>query len=206
MSLFRFGRYIWTLFCKDVSIAVFHQWAPTFLRAAALPIAYMFFVTYYRNFSFPPSEYRNSSLNPIRNLFTDVFDSSTDLGGRDRVIFVDSSFSGGYIEELISSLADPLRDAGADVRIVSDEDDLFDLCPSSLTGLSRCFGAATFHTSPAEDPGCFWSYTARMDAGLGVSVYVDRDNNNAQKHILPFIHAIVAGIASLSGSADFPAP
>ncbi|KAL9035432.1 MAG: hypothetical protein Q9180_004865, partial [Flavoplaca navasiana] len=205
MSFFRFARHTWTLFRKDVSIVVFRQWAPTFLRALALPIAYMFFIAYCRNFFLPPSEYGIGSPNPIRDLFTDVFNSPTDLGGRNRVVFVDSGFSGGDIEDLISLLADPLRNAGADVRIVSDEDEIFDICPSSLTGLSRCFGAATFHASPTEGPGSVWSYTARMDAGLGASVYVQQDDNDAQKFVLPFIHAIDAGIATLSGSTDFPA-
>ena len=164
----------------------------------------MFFVAYCRTFFLPPSEYGIGSPNPIRDLFTDVFNSPTDLGGRNRVIFVDSGFSGGDIEELISLLADPLRDAGADVRIVSDEDEIFDICPSSLTGLSRCFGAATFRASPTEGPGGVWSYTARMDAGLGVSVYVDQNDNDAQKFVLPFIHAIDSGIATLSGNTDFP--
>ncbi|KAL8962590.1 MAG: hypothetical protein Q9193_001032 [Seirophora villosa] len=140
----------------------------------------------------------------MRDLFTDVFDSSTDLGGRNRVVFVDSGFKGGDIEALITSLADPLRNAGADVRVVSDEDEIFDICPSSLTGMSRCFGAATFRASPTEGSGGVWRYTARMDAGLGASVYVGRDDNDAQKFVLPFIHAIDAGIASLSGN-DFPA-
>ncbi|KAI4086325.1 MAG: hypothetical protein LQ344_007648 [Seirophora lacunosa] len=140
----------------------------------------------------------------MRDLFTEVFDSSTDLGGRNRVVFVDSGFKGGDIEALIKSLADPLRNAGADVRVVSDEDEIFDICPSSLTGLSGCFGAATFRASPTEGSGGVWRYTARMDAGLGASVYVGRDDNDAQKFVLPFIHAIDAGIASLSGN-DFPA-
>ncbi|KAI4288983.1 MAG: hypothetical protein L6R35_001753 [Caloplaca aegaea] len=205
MSFFRFARHTWTLFRKDVSIVVLRQWAPTFLRALALPIAYMFFIAYCRTFFLPPSEYGIGSPNPIRDLSTEVFASSTDLGGRNIVVFVDSGFSGGDIEELISLLADPLRDAGADVRIVSDEDEIFDICPSSLTGLSRCFGAATFRASPTEGLGGVWSYTARMDAGLGTSVYVDRDDNDAQKFVLPFIHAIDAGIATLSGSTDFPA-
>ncbi|KAL8919554.1 MAG: hypothetical protein Q9208_006746 [Pyrenodesmia sp. 3 TL-2023] len=206
MGFFRFGRHTWTLFRKDVSIVVFHQWAPTFLRAVALPIAYMFFVAYCRTFFLPPSEYGIGSPNPIRNLFTEVFDSSTDLGGRNRVVFVNSGFEGGQIDDLISLLAEPLRDAGADVRTVSDEDDLFDLCPSSLTGLSRCFGAATFQASPTEGRGGIWSYIARMDYGLGVSVYVNQDDNDAQKFALPFVHAIDAGIASLSSITDFPAP
>ncbi|KAI4190445.1 MAG: hypothetical protein LQ346_004915 [Caloplaca aetnensis] len=166
----------------------------------------MFFIAYCRTFFLPPSEYGISSPNPIRDLFTEVFDSSTDLGGRERVVFVNSGYSGRQIDELITLLAKPLRDAGADVRIVSDEDALFDLCPSSLTGLSRCFGAATFEASPTEGPGGVWSYVARMDAGLGVSLYVNRDDNDAQKFVLPFIHVIDAGIASLSGSIGLPAP
>lgn len=206
MGVFRLARQTWTLTRKDLSIVLRHQWLSTFLRAVALPIAYMFFIAYCRNFFLPPSEYGiASSPNPIRDLTTQVFNSSTSLGGRNRVVFVNNGFTGGPIEQLINGLTDRLEAAGAEVRILDGEDDLFDVCPSSLTGLSSCYGAVTFRGSPTEGPAGVWSYTARSDFGLGLSPYVNRDDNDAQVFVLPFIHAIDAGIAEIEGVA-FPRP
>ena len=128
----------------------------------------MFFIAYCRTFFLPPSEYGIGSPNPIRDLFTEVFNSSTDLGGRNRVVLVDSGFSGGDIEELIALLADPLRDAGADVRIVSDEDEIFDICPSSLTGLSRCFGADRHVRNQYLDSTLTIDYVADLVWGMNL--------------------------------------
>ncbi|KAI6885082.1 putative ABC transporter, partial [Hortaea werneckii] len=193
----------YTLTRKDLTIVAWHKWFSTFLRALALPIAYMFFIAYCRNFFLPPAEYGIGSWNPIRNLTTEVFGSDTSLGGRNRVIFVNNGYTGGQIDQLIETLAVPLRDAGADVRILSDDEDLFEICESSLRGFSGCYAAATFRSSPTEGSGGVWSYTARVDGGLGFSPFVNSADNAAQIYALPFVNAIDAGIAALSG-ADFP--
>lgn len=205
MGLTRLARQTWTLTRKDLSIVVRHQWLSTFLRAVALPIAYMFFIAYCRNFFLPPSEYGIGSPNPIRDLTTEVFDSSTSLGGRNRVVFVNNGFTGGSIEQLINSLTGPLEAAGADVRILDNEEELFDVCSSTLTGFTRCYGAVTFRGSPTEGNTGIWSYTARSDFGLGISPYVNRADNDAQVFVLPFIHAIDAGIAEIEG-VSLPRP
>ncbi|RMY79480.1 hypothetical protein D0863_00083 [Hortaea werneckii] len=192
-----------TLTRKDLTIVAWHKCFSTFLRALALPIAYMFFIAYCRNFFLPPSEYGIGSWNTIRNLTTEVFGSDTSLGGRNRVIFVNNGYTGGQIEQLIERLAVPLRDAGADVRILSDDEDLFEICESSLRGFSGCYAAATFRSSPTEGSGGVWSYTARVDGGLGYSPFVNSADNAAQIYALPFVNAIDAGIAALSG-VDFP--
>lgn len=191
-------RQIVTLSYKDLKLVVWHHGPSTFFRALALPIAYMFFIAYVRNFFLPPSEYGIGSPNPVRGLTTEVFNSSTNLGGRDRVVFINNGFAGGQIEALIDLLATPLEAAGADVRRLSNEYELFTICQSSLSGLSRCYGAVTFEGSPTEGSGV-WSYTARADFGLGFTPYVDRDTNDAQVFVLPFVRAIDAGIAALSG-------
>ena len=193
----------WTLTKKDLMILVRRRWLSTFLRAVALPIAYMFFIAYVRNFFLPPSEYGFGFPRPVRNLTTEVFGSDLGLGGRDRVVFIHNSFRGGQVEDLIDILAPPLEQAGADVRIAASDDELFEVCRSSLRGLSRCYAAATFHSSPTEGPGGVWSYTARADFALGYSVWVDRPTNDAQVYVLPFVHAIDSGIATLS-STTFP--
>jgi len=198
----RLGRQIWTLSKKDLTIVLWRSWFSTFLRAVALPIAYMFFIAYVRNFFLPPSEYGvASSYNQIRDIATEVFNSSTSLGGRNRVVFVNEGSTGGQIDTLIERLATRLSDAGAEVHRISDENELFDLCPSTLTGLSPCYGAVSFESSPTE--GGVWAYTARADFGLGLSPYVNSADNDAQVFVLPFVHAIDAEIAAIEG-VQFP--
>lgn len=202
MAFMRLGRQVWTLFKKDLTIVLWHSWFSTFLRAVALPIAYMFFIAYVRNFFLPPSEYGvASSYNPIRDITTEVFNSSTSLGGRNRVVFVNEGSAGGEIGTLIERLAARLSDAGAEVHRISDENELFDLCPSTLTGLSPCYGAVSIQSSPSE--GGVWAYTARADFGLGLSPYINSADNDAQVFVLPFVHAIDAEIAAIEG-VTFP--
>jgi ATP-binding cassette subfamily A (ABC1) protein 3 len=198
MAFVRLGRQVWTLFKKDLTIVLWRSWFSTFLRAVALPIAYMFFIAYVRNFFLPPSEYGVAlSYNPIRDIYTQVFNSSTSLGGRDRVVFVNEGSTGGQIVTLIERLATQLTEAGAEVYRISNEDELFDLCPSTLTGLSPCYGAVSFQSSPTE--GGVWAYRARADFGLGLSPYVNSADNDAQIFVLPLVHAIDAEIAAIGG-------
>jgi ABC-type multidrug transport system ATPase subunit len=117
------------------------------------------------------------------------------------VVFVNEGNTGGQIDTLIERLATRLNDAGAEVHRISDENELFDLCPSTLTGLSPCYGAVSFESSPTE--GGVWAYTARADFGLGLSPYVNSADNDAQIFVLPFVHAIDAEIAAIEG-VPFP--
>ncbi|KAI9840875.1 MAG: hypothetical protein M1837_001254 [Sclerophora amabilis] len=190
-------RQIWTLTRKNLLIALWRRWFTTPLRALILPIAFAFFLSYVRNFFLPPSNYGFGSPRPLRHLTTDAIGSAR--GSRDTVAFVHNGFRGGQIEDLIDSLATPLAEAGADVRILSGEEELFSVCRSSLSGVSGCYAAASFHSSPTEGIGDLWNYTARADASLGNGVFVDRGDNDVQVFSLPFVHAIDSGIATLSG-------
>lgn len=193
------ARQAFVLAQKDFVIVGARSWLTTVLRAIVLPIAYMFFIAYVRNFFLPPSDYGIGSPRPIRDLATDVFNSSTPLGGRNRVAFINNGFVGGQIEQLIASISGRLIQTGADVRILSTEEELYEICPSSLRGISPCYAAASFHASPTEGQGGLWNYTARADFGLGFSVFVNEPDNDAQIFVLPFIHAIDAEIASQAG-------
>ena len=189
----------WILLLKDLKIVLQRRWLSTILRAWALPIVYIIFIAYVRNFFLPPSKYGIGESRPIRDLMSEVFNSSTSLGGRDRVVFIDNGFTGGQISTLIERLSGPLRGVGVDVKVLSSDDELLTACPSSLSGSSRCFASASFRSSPTEGGSNMWSYTASIDFGLGLSVYVDRDNNAAQVYVLPFLHFIDGEIARLSG-------
>ena len=202
MGLFRQAA---VLTQKDLKIVLIRRWCSTILRAAILPVAYIIFIAYVRDFFLPPSRYGIGEPRPTRNLTTEVFNSSTSLGGRDRIAFINNGFTGGPIGTLMDRLSGSLTAVGADVRILTDEEDLLEVCQSSLSGFSRCYAAASFHSSPTEGRQGIWSYTARVDGGLGISVFVDQADNDAQVYVLPFVHAIVSEIARLSNTS-LPAP
>jgi len=138
-------------------------------------------------------------------LTTEVFNNgSTSLGGRDRVVFINGGHDNGQIDTLIERLSVPLRAVGVDVRLLRNEDQLSEICPSSLSGATRCYASASFKGSPTEGRRRRWSYTARIDASLAASVFVSRDDNAAQVYVLPFIQAIDAEIARIDGN-ELPA-
>jgi len=100
---------------------------------------------------------------------------------------------------VIDGLSQSFSQAGAVVRIVSQEDDLFTECKSSLRGSTRCYGAVSFRSSPTEGSGGLWDYLATVDFSLGFTPKVDRNDNDAQIFSLPFVHAIDSQIARVSG-------
>ncbi|KAF2090548.1 putative ABC transporter [Saccharata proteae CBS 121410] len=193
-----FIRQTWTLTRKNLLIAlVRHPWS-TILRAILLPILFMFFISYAKNFFVPPSSFGVGSSNPVRSL-TNALNAAQ--GGRDKVIFVDNGHTGGDIENLINLISAPVQAAGKTVQVVSTDNDLLTACRSSLRGVSNCYGAASFHSSPTEGSGGIWNYTLRSDGAFGDRIYVDRNDNDQEVYILPFQHYIDTQIAALSGSS-----
>ncbi|EKG18758.1 ABC transporter-like protein [Macrophomina phaseolina MS6] len=158
----------------------------------------MFFISYARNFFVPPSSFGIGSPRPVRSLENAL---NAAQGGRNKVVFVNNGLTGGDIETIITNLSDTVRSAGRLVSVVEDDIDLLTECPSSLRGVSTCFAAASFHSSPNEGVGGIWNYTLRADGAFGERIYVEEGNNDAQIYILPFQHAIDAQIASASGSS-----
>lgn len=160
----------------------------------------MLAISYVRNFFLPPSSYGIGNPRPIRDLAGDVF-SSGSVQGRSRVIFINQGHRGGQIEELIGFLSRPLEEAGADVRVLSSNDELNTACRSSLWGTSNCYGAVSFRSSPTEGQGGIWSYTVTVDFSLGFQVFVEESDSAAQVFSLPLVHAIDSGIAALSDTS-----
>ncbi|KAK0610321.1 Retinal-specific ATP-binding cassette transporter [Lasiodiplodia hormozganensis] len=188
----------WTLTKKNLLIVALRHPLSTILRAVLLPILFMFFISYAKNFFVPPSEFGIGSAAPVRSLENAL---NAAQGGRNKVVFVNNGLTGGDIETVINSIAGTVRSAGKKIAVVKTDIDLLSECPSSLRGVSTCFAAANFHSSPSEGTGGIWNYTLRADGALGERIYVEETNNDAQIYILPFQHAIDAEIASISGSS-----
>jgi len=158
----------------------------------------MFFISYIKNFFVPPSKFGIGSPVHVRN-FIDALTSSQ--GGRDTVAFVHNGHRGGDIESLIDYLSVSIRTAGKTVKLLDSDKDLLTTCRSSLRGVSGCYGAASFHSSPTEGPGGIWNYTLRSDGALNVKIYVDRHDNDAEVYVLPFQHAVDMAIANQFGNS-----
>lgn len=123
-------------------------------------------------------------------------------GARDKLVLVDNGFTGGDIEQVINEIAAPARQAGTQVEIISNEEELTTICRNSLRGTSSCIAAAVFFSSPSEGEGGGWNYSIRADGALGRTIVVDSDENDAQLYVLPLQHAIDFAIAGLDSSTD----
>lgn len=192
-----FFRQTWTLCEKTLRIVLLRHWLGTLIRALLAPVIFMFIISYAKNFFVPPSDFGVGSATPIRSL-SDALASSA--GGRDTIAFVDSGYTGGDISRIIDQLSDQITSQGKTVRKLSDEEALLEICPSSIRGVTPCFAAVVFQSSPTEGPAGFWNYTLRMDGSFGGRIYVNSDSNDAEIYALPLQHAIDSAIGSLTGA------
>ncbi|KAF2188997.1 P-loop containing nucleoside triphosphate hydrolase protein [Zopfia rhizophila CBS 207.26] len=188
-----------TLTFKNLLITLYRHWLSTPLRALILPLLFVLFLSYTRNFLSPSSQFGIGELHPIRSLPQVIGAAS---GGRDRIVFVTGGFTEGDIERVIGDVASTLRDSGINTLTLQREEELRTACVSTVRGTSRCIAAAVFYSSPTEGDGGLWNYTIRADGGLGTSIHVDTDENDAQIYTLPLQHAIDFAVSRFTSTAN----
>lgn len=193
-----FIRQTWTLCEKTLTLAVLRHWLGTAIRAFFAPIIFMFIIAYAKNFFVPPSEFGVGDPTPLRSLSDAV---GMTAGGRNTFVFVDNGFTGGAIADVIGRVSEPMRQQGLTVRTVESDTDLLTICRSSIRGVTTCFGAVEFHSSPDEGDLPIWNYTMRADGAFGQRIFVNSDTNDAQIYALPLQHAIDNAIAAQNGSS-----
>lgn len=198
-----FFKQTWVLTEKNLTIAFARHWLSTLTRAFIAPVIFFFFIAWSKNLFVPPSDFGVGDIRPIQSL-ENAIDSIT--GGRDRVVFVNNGFTGGAISEVIEEVRQPFDLGGLEVLVIEDGSDLRDICTSTIRGVSTCFGAVVFNSSPDEGNGEIWNYTIRADGALGGNIYVDQENNDQEIYILPFQHAIDDAIASRPGNEGTALP
>lgn len=204
MALF---RQTGTLINKNFKILLGRHSFNTVIWALVVPVILAALFSFLKNLLAPVALYGVGEPSPIRSLPEAL--AAADSDGRDAVIFVNSGLTGGDIDRVIESLVADVEDAGKVVERTEHEDDLQTLCKSSLRGVSRCYGAVVFHSSPSEGPGDHWNYTLRMDGALSpVNIDVESNENDAEIYVLPFQYAIDSAISGLDaddgGSSRLP--
>ncbi|KAK5137027.1 hypothetical protein LTR08_001036 [Meristemomyces frigidus] len=192
-----FFRQTWTLCEKTLRIVFFRHLLGTLVRAFIAPVIFMFIISYAKNFFVPPSDFGIGSASPIRSLSEAVAASA---GGRNTVVFVNNGYTGGNISNIITQLSRPIEAQGKTVQVLESDVGLLTTCQSSIRGVSPCFAAIDFHSSPNEGPDGVWNYTIRADGSLGGRIFVNTNTNDAEIYVLPLQHAVDSAIATLGGT------
>ncbi|KAK0629092.1 hypothetical protein B0T17DRAFT_589023 [Bombardia bombarda] len=186
-------RQTWTLTVKNLLIVLGRHGFATVIRAFVLPILLTAFLSFARNLFVPAAVYGISPPHAVRSL-ADGLAASRNTG-RDTVVFVNGGFKGGEIERVIDTLATVVTASGKNATILESDASLPIVCRASLRGVTPCYGAVVFHSSPDEGPGGLWNYTLRADSALGIGrINVDKDTNDAQVYMLPLQHAVDVAI------------
>ncbi|KAI9802311.1 MAG: hypothetical protein M1833_001817 [Piccolia ochrophora] len=192
-------RQTWILTGKTLKISFLRHAFSTTVRAFVLPIIFVTFLSFARQLFVPPFYYGIGAAEPVRSLLNAMNAAS---GGRDTIALVNNGLADGDIDRVIEMVAGPVRTKGKNVRLLSTQDELLDVCRNTLRGVSTCYAGAVFWSSPNEGDGGKWNYTIRTDGALGISIKVDRDDNDVQIFTLPLQHAIDSAIASLNDAPD----
>lgn len=198
MQLF---RQIWVLMQKDFLIIVRRNWSITLLRALILPIIITFVLSYVKVWTGDGGHYGVGVPSPVRSL-SDAFavaDSS-----RKKFVIIDSNLTGNDVQAVINELASTARTAKKELHLAHDASTLNTLCPSSSGGITNCFGAVQFWSSPNQSPGAIWNYTIYQDGAFGSSIDVTSTRNDAQVYSLPLQQAVDRAISRTSHGPGLP--
>ncbi|KAF1814145.1 putative ABC transporter [Eremomyces bilateralis CBS 781.70] len=194
-----FLRQLLTLVRKDLLLGVNRRSLhTTILRAFLAPLIFSFFITFVIRAFWPQQTYGIGSPRPIRSLADAM---TIAVPERPTLMFVNEVSPDGDIDRVINEVAGPVRERGHRVVLTRDGNELLNSCRSTLRGVTKCYGAAVFHSSPTEGPDGRWNYTLRFDGEFGRSIDVSRDDNAAQVFHLPLQHAIDSAIAGIDANA-----
>ncbi|KAI0003601.1 P-loop containing nucleoside triphosphate hydrolase protein [Xylariaceae sp. FL0662B] len=194
-----FLRQTRTLTAKNLKIVVLRHSFATVIRAFVLPVLLAAFLSFARNLFIPPAVFGIGDPHAIRSLQDGL--AAADGTDRNTVVFVNNGLVGGDIDRVIDTLSATVTGAGKNSKRLSELSELAYTCRSSLRGVSPCYGAVVFYSSPTEGEGRLWNYTLRADGALGMKIDTTRDDNAAQVYTLPLQRAVDAAIAGL-GSND----
>lgn len=198
MNLSLLLRQTRTLAWKDLLVILNQKrriW--TIIRAFTIPTIFVVYIAILIRVYWPTEIYGIGKPATIRPLSEAIRDAP---GRRRTLALCNYGPRGGDVDQVIDLVTSKAKgDAGQVVEVLRNPEELLSLCRSTLSGVTKCFGAVEFHSSP--DQGGIWNYSIRVDGSLGYKINVDKNNNDAEIFPIPLQHAINSAIAQLgSGS------
>ncbi|OAR02023.1 hypothetical protein LLEC1_01615, partial [Akanthomyces lecanii] len=194
-------RQTWTLMRKNLRRILLRRYFVVFFMAFFVPIILSLFFSFARNLFVPPATFGIGSVRPVMP-FKDALQRGSHAG-RTKLILINNGHAGGNIDKVLDDVADAVSSADAGVSVIraSNESHLFTECRSSLRGVTTCFNAIVFRSSPDEGTGGIWNYTIRTDASFFQETYriqVDKGDNVEQVYMIPTQHTVDQAIAKIS--------
>ncbi|XWW98542.1 hypothetical protein V2A60_006542 [Cordyceps javanica] len=194
-------RQTWTLMRKNLRSLVFRHFVVIFIMAFLVPLILSVFFSFARNLFVPPATFGIGDVRPLMPI-NDALQRGSDAG-RTKFILVNSGHTGGNIDKVLDDVASTIQSANAGVSVVrvSNERDIVAECRSTLRGVTSCFNAVVFRSSPDEGTGRIWNYTIRTDAAFyqePLKIEVDKGDNVEQIYLIPTQHMVDKAIAKIS--------
>ncbi|KAF2032632.1 ABC transporter [Setomelanomma holmii] len=204
MPLSLLFRQIWTLAWKDLLVVMNRKRRfTTIVRAFTIPTIFVVYFAFIIKVYWPKETYGIGTPSTIRPLSEAIRDAP---GGRRTLALCNYGSTGGDIDRVIELVTAKANGTdGHIVRVLHDPDELLTVCKSSLSAVTKCYGAAEFYTSATE--GGIWNYTIRVDGALGYKINVENNRNDAEIFPIPLQHAIDTAIAEVgtgSGARRLP--
>ncbi|MCJ1332093.1 hypothetical protein MMC10_008785 [Thelotrema lepadinum] len=196
----RLARQTWALVKKDLIILLRRHWLSTAIRSLIFPIVFTVVLCYIKVWTATPGVYGVGTPTPIKSLA----DALAETGNtRPKIVLINGGFTDGDIGFVIDQLSTTISNSGKELHTLKEGSELPSICPSSNGGVSSCYGAVQFFSSP-DHGGTDWNYTIYTDSSIGGSISVTSTSNDHQLYTLPFQHAIDSAIASTHGGSGLP--
>jgi ATP-binding cassette subfamily A (ABC1) protein 3 len=181
-------KQIWTLMVKNWRVNVLRHAFISIFMAFVVPIVLSAFFSFARNLFVPPAQFGIGTAAPLKSL-SSAFESAAS-SGRDKLLLVNSGFTGGDIDRVLDQVEDAAREAGHGMEVIraETEDEVAANCRSTLRGVTSCFAAVVMRSSPDEGDAGFWNYTIRTDAAFATAflrIDVEVHTNPQQVYMLP---------------------
>jgi hypothetical protein len=137
---------------------------------------------------------------PIRTL-PEAF--AVDGGARKNFVIVNRGLNGNDVLSVIDELSTMAREGNRDLHLVNTTAEVQETCPSSSRGVTNCFGAIDFWSSPESNPGTLWNYTIWQDSSIR-GADVRKDTNPMQVYTLPLQFTVESLISARNNGTRLP--
>ncbi|KAK8143650.1 hypothetical protein G3M48_006937 [Beauveria asiatica] len=198
-------RQIWTLMRKNFRCLILRHYIVICAMALVVPIVLSVFFSTARNLFVPPATFGIGDVRPLMPIKDALQHGSN--AGRTKLILVNNGHAGGNIDKVLNDVANTVQNANAGVAIVrvGSEREIPGQCRSTLRGVTACFNAIVFRSSPDEGNGAIWNYTIRTDAAFyqePMKIRVDKGDNVEQIYMIPTQHMVDRAIAKIANPSQ----